>query len=299
MEGRRLPSVRLEERRQEGLRRAQETKTSMLARAPPPPQQKNMLIDEEYDDEDDQSSLAKYLTKEIDTKSAATSWAVNLFGPTIIERMVSEVKSVRYMFAPQNNTQQCLIAGIESPEEQKNCWLCGLTMFGTDGKRNDIIECEHILPVIQAVLFLELGLSRPPEVSDDNAIKLEYAWAHATCNHPKNNTVFIKEVLNQSSKAIVGWECDDSDIQKALEAIYPKLKPHFPTELKVKKEWMDSRILSIHNRVQSIVNYLNRPGHAPLTILFSVAKLGDPDRLTPKARKILESRGLVSGGNRK
>lgn len=287
----RLPSVRLQAKIDEGYRRAQVARSGLLARLPPPQAPRAMEVEE--DDSNDQSSLAKYLTQEIDTKSPATAWAVKLFGPKIIERMVSNVRSVRFIFAPKNNTQQCVTAGIESPEEQKDCWLCGLTMFGPDGKRNDVIECEHILPVIQAVLFLELGLSKPPEVSDPSAVKLEYAWAHATCNQPKNNTVFIKEVLNQSTKAIVGWECDDSDINKALEAIYPKLSRRFPKELKDKKAWIDSRTVSIHDRVQSIVNYLNRPGHAPLTILLAVAKLGDPDRLTPSARKILEKHGIV------
>lgn len=294
----RLPSQRVQSKKIEGLRRAEETKALLLARAPPPPEPK-MEIEEDFDDGEDQLRLAKYLTKGLDSKSPASAWAVNLFGPKIIQRMIADVKSIRYMFAPQNNTQQCLIAGIPSPQEQKNCWLCGLTMFNPDGNKNDVIECEHILPVIQAVLFLELGLSRPPGVTDDNALKLEYAWAHATCNHPKNNTVFIKEVIDPRTKAITGWECDDSDIEKALNAIYVKLKSHFPKELANKKAWLTGRLKSIRTRVQMIVDYLNRPGYAPLTILLAVAKLGDPERLTPKARKVLETHGSFSGGNRK
>lgn len=294
----RLPSQRVQTKKIEGLRRAEETKALLLSRAPPPPEPK-MKIEDAYDDEEDQLSLARYLTEELDSKSPATTWAVKLFGPKIIQRMITDVKSIRYMFAPQNNTRQCVIAGIPSPEEQQTCWLCGLTMFNPDGNKNDVIECEHILPVIQAVLFLELGLSRPPEVTDDEALKLEYAWAHATCNHPKNNTVFIKEVINPTTKSIIGWESDNADIEKTLNAIYVKLKPHFPKELANKKAWLDSRVKSIRERVQPIVEYLNRPGHAPLTMLLAVAKLGDPDRLTPKAKKVLETHGMLSGGNRK
>jgi hypothetical protein len=113
---------------------------------------------------------------------------------------------------------------------ESTCWICGeqLAPLGSKGVFFGLApECEHILPVIQAAIFLELYGKRHSEIKMKmqkaitiiknakkittevlNAMKIyldnkpalqrslnilikEYAWAHAGCNRIKSNQCFI------------------------------------------------------------------------------------------------------------
>jgi len=55
-------------------------------------------------------------------------------------------------------------------------------------------ECEHILPIALAVLYLGLysPIFKSSEWYNKDIVKHEYAWAHRTCNQIKSDRSFIK-----------------------------------------------------------------------------------------------------------
>jgi len=78
-------------------------------------------------------------------------------------------------------------------KRKTHCWICGLTL---EGKGKDTAQCEHILPITDALLHLNLYQHRS-SIEDLNQyhvdiLKLEYLWAHACCNLTKNNIKYIK-----------------------------------------------------------------------------------------------------------
>ena len=71
------------------------------------------------------------------------------------------------------------------------CWICGLKL-NNDPKP----ECEHILPISDALLHLNLYQNRSSieklNKYDVDILKLEYLWSHQCCNQSKNNLKYIK-----------------------------------------------------------------------------------------------------------
>jgi hypothetical protein len=75
-------------------------------------------------------------------------------------------------------------------ESKKFCWICGLEL--NDRPKP---ECEHILPISDALLHLNLyqnrSLIEKLNKYEVNMLKLEYLWAHQCCNQSKNNIKYI------------------------------------------------------------------------------------------------------------
>lgn len=150
--------------------------------------------------------------------------------------------------------EQC----VEVLKDEPNvCWLCGNTVNLTmppGSPRSP--QCEHILPVIQAVLFLQL-YSKDYGDNITPAMKLEYGWSHAVCNRVKTNVVFMKD--DGSGNFIV----DSNAITKVLTEIASSPgRP--PFDLKQRTD-------AVTTKIESIANYLNRePGLANMNVLAGV-----------------------------
>ena len=112
-----------------------------------------------------------------------------------------------------NNTIDPFVPG-ETP-----CWICGMVIpFATDdlecGHENGLAgECEHILPIAQAAMFLQLYDSKN-KASD--LFELEYAWSHKLCNRTKNDDVYFKDELDTDGIPVV----DESQFENLLKRIY-------------------------------------------------------------------------------
>ena len=107
--------------------------------------------------------------------------------------------------------------------EGKECWICGMAVDpaqhhptkaerDTGTKTNPFApECEHILPIAQAALFLDLYQATPNKEEKlaarrtkrpapilpipNNVYKLEYDWSHSLCNQTKNDDVYLEDIL--------------------------------------------------------------------------------------------------------
>jgi hypothetical protein len=149
-----------------------------------------------------------------------TDLALLMFRPERVALWQTNYNLVRDIFeiAPVpsqcNNTIFPFVAGTTP------CWICGMVIpFATAdlhcGHENGLAgECEHILPIAQAAMFLQLYDAK--NKADLDIYKLEYAWSHKLCNRTKNDDVYFRPELDTTGIPIV----DDNAFEKLLTRIY-------------------------------------------------------------------------------
>lgn len=234
----------------------------------------------------DGAKYVKYLKERLNTKSPAVVFATKAFGPKIVADFIGKRKAVRYMFAPADNTGQCKRAGLKFPPAiGTTCWLCGYELY-RNGKTVDVIACEHILPVIQAVLFADIALPNLPSTSQADLVKAEYAWAHTSCNEPKSSSVFIKEIHDNTGH-IVKWDIDGDEIRKILRKTIPLIRKKNIDggQIMDESEWIEGRLVEIARRIKPILDKINfGEDTVRYNILLSAAKLLDDERLASNVR---------------
>lgn len=162
-----------------------------------------------------------------------TPLALLMFGPQRVAMWEARYpgETSRDIFEISEVDDQCQATlGPVVPGETP-CWICGMPIFWlkpdlVDGDKNGHSpECEHILPIAQAALFLQL-YDKSNVASD--LYHLEYAWSHKTCNQTKNDDVYFKHKRGtgaQSEMAILDPatnlpQPDDELYEKLLEKIY-------------------------------------------------------------------------------
>jgi hypothetical protein len=130
-----------------------------------------------------------------------TDLAYTIFGKTYVDELISKkiIEGPRDIWELSTPTTQCEnIIGKTTAETR--CWICNLRI------ENDVLgltpECEHVLPIAQAVLYLGLfSVSAvkkifPAEMfvlpgEKSEALKLEYRWSHRVCNQVKNDDSYL------------------------------------------------------------------------------------------------------------
>jgi len=220
--------------------------------------------------------------------------AVLLFG----EEAVKEVKKkmdVREIWNISTNTTQCNnVIGKIAPET--DCWICGLGIDPTDPGMSP--ECEHILPVAQAVIYLSLYSSKKKNntTGERRARKMEYGWAHTVCNQDKSDICCI---VNTGTKA----EVSDKNINFILKKIYnsnrvdsvklkAELRPLYPDI----NSFINGRLGHVRKRYQDIVDYLNPSSgenRFKLTILAGLVTAMDYRSIRDEAQPLLSPEFLA------
>jgi hypothetical protein len=129
-----------------------------------------------------------------------------IYGPDV------DCKTAREFFEPSSPTTQCNNT-IGSFINGTVCYICGMFINSTDIPNDgQNPECEHILPILQAMLYL--GLYRDKNTNTYPYLDYEYAWAHRTCNQIKSDKLFIN--LNNEGKFIV----NSNQIKQFLTSIW-------------------------------------------------------------------------------
>jgi hypothetical protein len=154
-----------------------------------------------------------------------------------------EAGEARKFFEYSRPTVQCNAVVSYKTE----CWICGNAFNPTYPALSP--QCEHILPIAQGVIFLELYTSRKGTVTD--AMKLEYDWAHAICNQVKNASVLIKGTQTN-------FEPDVDKIAELLQVLYSK-------GIHINEE----QIYHIQGKLFEITDFINK------TPDYSINLLGD------------------------
>jgi len=102
---------------------------------------------------------------------------------------------------------------LKRPQTITKCWLCGLTLIEGEGNKP---ECEHILPIAEAAMFLGLHNSKR---AYDKLVEKEYGWSHEICNREKGVTF---PLLEHDEKIIV----DENAIKGMLDDIINSKREH-------------------------------------------------------------------------
>jgi hypothetical protein len=231
-----------------------------------------------------------------------TDLATRLFGAETIEKAKhfvpdsgSEGESNSEESASQNSVRK--IWELASPTTQcKNtiggyydghtlCWICGLSI------QSNVVgmtaECEHILPIAQAVIFLMLYPDRDRAKaltqSQRADLDLEYGWAHRVCNQEKSDACPLQMVTRDSVQSV---EIFDKGIDVILKKIWDSKRSYAPNFIanlhpafSSLENFKHHRKTAIKERYERIVNRINIrnidgslvPGHAALTVLSGLA----------------------------
>jgi len=96
------------------------------------------------------------------------------------------------------------------------CWICGVKITGGYQKNN--VECEHVLPIGDAMLHLALvqGAAnfKITTSSFQDIVREEYEWSHRCCNRIKDHISLV------TPNGITGkYEVNTANIDKMCEAI--------------------------------------------------------------------------------
>ena len=187
--------------------------------------------------------------------------------------------SIRGVYETSTPTTQCnntigkFVNGTE-------CYICGMPIvqqnlsLGVNGLNP---ECEHILPIAQAILFLGLygdKFNKNRLFYNPDQFKLEYAWAHRTCNQIKSDESYIK--YNDTTKK---FAVDTVLLRSFLTKIWINKRSDslfFNSQLKttygVKDTFLSTRMEPLTGRFQMIADYLNSFNSPELILLIGAVK---------------------------
>lgn len=201
----------------------------------------------------------------------------------------------RQIYELASINSQC-IETIGDAHVAKDCWICGfpLDLRSPHQRSNELKpSCDHVLPIAQAVFFLGLYSTRHRTEHENThgnfkkkILTLEYAWSHLGCNIEKQHIVLIKETIHNDAPI---WSPNEHNISKMLTDI---VKSSHTNEVKEQitryeggvHQWLKHRKEKIHDRVELITNFINRPTDIPglgnLTVLAGWASLVDPTNMS-------------------
>lgn len=229
----------------------------------------------------------------IDSKDATqiglTDLAVALFGENVVKEILRKkiVKNIRELWSISTNTTQCTNAIDDVVYGTTPCWICGEVII--EGLEDLEAECEHILPVAQAVIFLSLYAATKKKNytnAQKRVLGLEYGWAHTVCNQEKTDICCIGNagenavVLDKSIEFILekiynSTRVDSLDLKSILKRKYPSFK-----------SFRDVRLPLMKTKYSAIVDYLNPTqgeNRFKLTILSGLISAMDPSSIRKEA----------------
>lgn len=174
------------------------------------------------------------------------------------------------------------------------CYMCGIPFNNTrDGMKP---SCEHILPIVQAVFFLDLYkvLDR---TADINVLRMEYGWAHFCCNQIKSDYSYIRTLLKGRNPPT--WEFSDRDTKYVIRSILHKVpypdycvatKAEITRTITNEPTWINQRASSIKTRIDPILAYIGRDGRTPAMVAVAgLRNLVDTKNLRKEFLDILAS----------
>lgn len=106
-----------------------------------------------------------------------------------IEGMTA-AKQCQAVMRPNQTARQFLSNSGPRP----TCYICGFPLEQPDEERGfNIIECEHLLPVIIAIMDYWIVKSTHISPEDRDFLIREYRWSHQCCNRIKDNLSLLEK----------------------------------------------------------------------------------------------------------
>jgi hypothetical protein len=240
----------------------------------------------------------KELSKEICEPRQTNVFVKALFTDKIVEEWIKgHEKTYRAIYELHTPKMQCekadTLLGRTIPP---NCYLCGYAM---EGNEDLAPSCEHVLPIIQAIFFLDLYRHRDKEFGPDKKklFSFEYEWAHRKCNTAKESHGFLETRID-SMTTFPTWEFSPSGARTILELIYEQntaIRQKIGNE-KSKEEWILAQTKTIkETRIDQIVEHIKSQGNGGMVVMMGLNNCVDQRKLSYEFSKLL----VPQGGNHK
>jgi predicted transcriptional regulator len=119
-----------------------------------------------------------------------------VFASIMFQAIFSRIFDVRARgFWDQGEASEQCNETIGTSEEQAKCYICDKEFYEELEQR--LPTCDHVLPVAQGVFFLRLWQDG---YDVDEAMKLEYKWAHRCCNSIKSGNSFLQTFVDENGR---------------------------------------------------------------------------------------------------
>ncbi len=207
--------------------------------------------------------------------------AEQVFGTKVVEVLKEKKMTYRDIWETSSPTTQCGNTIGDAVDGVSVCWLCGYVIdISVEALRP---ECEHVLPVGQALVFLDLykhSVHKGDITKElEKMLKLEYRWAHSVCNRIKSDTNFLG--FNKLGEPIIL----EGVIRDYLTEIYSKSDEikGLVGRGKIVTSWTSSRLADISKQLASIIKFINLKTTG-LLLLSGVASLFEPDNIAASLR---------------
>lgn len=193
--------------------------------------------------------------------------------------------TARDWWEPSSPTTQCGNV-IGKWNNNTLCYICGLKLI--DDNVNEFPpECEHILPVYQGSLLLELYKASVDKKNISPEHKLEYAWSHRCCNQIKSDTSFLTTKRKGKDEVFALHYNNTKNILNTIykgDRSYCQILKNKINKIN-KNSWINERTISIgDNQINPIIENLSQSlnrskGLFYLGILSNILKSVDQNTL--------------------
>ena len=235
-----------------------------------------------------------------------------VFGKELKEELKKRgVNTVRAIYELSSATTQCAnVTGIRNPNGLP-CYVCGMPIDESDiikeGKtyinQGLTSECEHVLSIAQAIIFLGLYWDKAKRAAEagqlfgteQQALQLEYAWAHRTCNQVKSDDNFI--AFNPGTQQFI---VNEPKLRSYLSAIYTnkrkdsvKFNAALHREFSTNAKFVAARMAPLSEKFKQICDYLNVFEAPSMLTLLGAAKVMEGP-MNPIAQELLSTTEKVN-----
>jgi hypothetical protein len=203
-------------------------------------------------------------------------------------------KNCRDIYEPGGVEAQCNNS-IGKVKDTDKCYICG---FDFDDRTEGLQPtCEHILPIIQAIFFLDLyrGADKgkhTPEQMD--ILRKEYAWAHRCCNYVKADNSFLVTKIDRSNN-LPKWDFGVNQTTKVLSDIHKTYKYEGTTTVqalisaKGYDVWLQERLEYIKTqKMDNITKYISDRGMGGTVIMLGFGNCVDSTKMNDDFKEILQ-----------
>lgn len=182
------------------------------------------------------------------------------------------------------------------------CYICGFGFYESKDDPDLVAEypdeevrqgveptCEHILPIIQAIFFLDLY--RPTDkgklTPEQKSILIkEYSWAHECCNLVKSDNSFLVTKINKKTHQ-PSWDFSSKYTKELLEKISETVLfkgiEVIQSQIDDVDKWVDGRTDYIRdNKIKPILEYIGSRGMGGTIILIGLGNCVDSSKLHDK-----------------
>ena len=250
---------------------------------------------------------------------AINEWCNKKPEQTEVEEVEEEEKekcNARQIWELTNPQQQCAnVVGefkdIPEKDIRKNCYICGFEIVDTNNPRAGLSpECEHILPIIQAMFFLDLyrpndkklcnqGVLNPVECKEiTETLKEEYAWSHRTCNQIKSDLyTFLQTKIDPTTK-YPSWDFSENHTKQLLNAIMNTTK-FDPGSIQYsithydggREKWLRDRVEKLREKTAPIVARIQSRGNGGFIAIMGLRNCLNVNKLNTNLRLVLGNYG--------